>query len=463
MATVLCVDDEAPVSVVLENALVSLGHEAVIANSVAEAMDKVNHAPCDLVISDYSMPNASGMDLIKQLEEAGHEIPVIIMTGYGSIENAVELMRSGAIDYLTKPVQTETLRIAVNQAIELTRLRKENSSFRRELSSLKGRRAIVGESSALEGVLDMVAQVAPTKATVLLEGESGTGKELLARAIHEQSPRAENPFVTLNCAAMPEGLVESALFGHEKGAFAGASSRSLGAFERANRGTLLLDEISEMRLDLQSKLLRVIQEQEFERVGGTQPIRVDIRIVATTNRNLEEEVEAGRFRNDLFFRLSVVPIHTPPLRERRGDIPLLVRHFQMRVASELDVPAEPIEEKTMLVLQEYDWPGNVRELANVVERAVILSGGKPKMEHFERVRKAVNSQGGPGHEELNGGTQAIPQAETLPHNLGKLEELAIERALNTTEGHRRKAAQLLGISERTLRNKLNNPSKSRDN
>jgi len=462
MATVLCVDDEAPVSVVLENALVSLGHEAVIATSVAEALEKVNTAPCDLIISDYSMPNASGMDLIKQLDEAGHEIPVIIMTGYGSIENAVELMRVGAIDYLTKPVQTETLRIAVNQAIELTRLRKENSSFRREISSLKGRRAIVGESSALAGVLDMVAQVAPTKATVLLEGESGTGKELLARAIHEQSPRAENPFITLNCAAMPEGLVESALFGHERGAFTGASSRSLGAFERANRGTLLLDEISEMRLDLQAKLLRVIQEQEFERVGGTQPIRVDIRIVATTNCDLEEEVKAGRFRDDLFFRLSVVPIRTPPLRERREDIPLLVRHFQMRVATELDVPAEPVDEATMLVLQEYDWPGNVRELANVVERAVILSGGKLRMEHFDRVRNAVNSGDDSGDKVQEAGVTADVTSDTLPLNLGQLEALAIERALNTTGGHRRKAAGLLGISERTLRNKLNSPSKSRD-
>jgi DNA-binding NtrC family response regulator len=462
MATVLCVDDEAPVSVVLENALVSLGHEAVIATSVDEAIEKVNNAPCDLVISDYSMPDASGMDLINRLEESGHEIPVIIMTGYGSIENAVELMRGGAIDYLTKPVQTETLRIAVNQAIELTRLRKENRSFRRELSSLKGRRAIIGESAALQGVLDMVAQVAPTKATVLLEGESGTGKELLARAIHEQSPRAENPFITLNCAAMPEGLVESALFGHEKGAFTGASSRSLGAFERANRGTLLLDEISEMRLDLQSKLLRVIQEQEFERVGGTQPIRVDIRLVATTNRNLEEEVEADRFRSDLFFRLSVVPIHTPPLRERRADIPLLVRHFQMRVATELDVPTEPIDEKTMLLLQEYDWPGNVRELANVVERAVILSGGKPRMEHFDRVRTAVSSQSGSGGPEARTGIPVESSSESLPLNLGRLEEIAIERALKTTDGHRRKAAQLLGISERTLRNKLNIPSKNRE-
>ena len=304
----------------------------------------------------------------------------------------------------------------------------------------------------------MVAQVAPTKATVLLEGESGTGKELLARAVHEQSPRSEYPFITLNCAAMPEGLVESALFGHEKGAFTGASSRSLGAFERANRGTLLLDEISEMRADLQAKLLRVIQEQEFERVGGTQPIRVDTRIVATTNRNLEEEVEAGRFRADLFFRLSVVPIQTPPLRDRKGDVPLLVRHFQMRAATELDVPAEPIDEATMAILQDYDWPGNVRELANVVERAIILSAGKPRLEHFERVRSAVRADQGSSQGEGGAENPVEVSPDALPLNLGRLEELTIERALRTTEGHRRKAAQLLGISERTLRNKLNKPS-----
>jgi DNA-binding NtrC family response regulator len=455
MATVLCVDDEAPVGVVLENALAQMGHAAVVATSVQEAMEKFNRSPCDLVISDYSMPNASGLDLIKQLDEAGHDIPVIIMTGYGSIENAVELMREGAVDYLTKPLRSETLRIAVNQALELTRLRKENESFRREISSYKGRRAIVGESSALKQVLDMVAQVAPTRATVLLEGESGTGKELLARAIHEQSPRSEFPFITLNCAAMPEGLVESALFGHEKGAFTGASSRSLGAFERAHRGTLLLDEISEMRSDLQAKLLRVIQEQEFERVGGTQPIRIDTRIIATTNRNLETEVESGRFRSDLFYRLSVVPIRTPQLRERKDDIPLLVRHFQMRAAAEIDVPSEPIDQEIMQLLQQYDWPGNVRELANVVERAVILSGGKARPEHFDRIRRAVAAKQGVGQTDAD---ETGESPESLPINLHELEELTIRRALRLTSGHRKKAAALLGISERTLRNKLNKPS-----
>jgi len=458
MATILCVDDEAPVGVVLENALSGMGHDALVTTSVDEALEEVNRQHCDLIISDYSMPKSSGLDLIKQLDDGGHEIPVIIMTGYGSIEHAVQSIRLGAVDYLTKPLRSETLRIAVTQALEITRLRKENESFRREISSFKGRRAIVGESPALGRVLDIIQQVAPTRATVLLEGDSGTGKELFARAIHEQSPRAGSPFITLNCAAMPEGLVESALFGHEKGAFTGAATRSLGAFERANRGTLLLDEISEMRHDLQSKLLRVIQEQEFERVGGTQPIRVDVRIIATTNRNLEAEVAAGRFRGDLYYRLSVVPIRTPPLRERREDIPLLVRHFQMRAAGELDTPAAPLDSDTMDLLQAYDWPGNVRELANIVERAVILSGGKPRLEHFERIRRLVADGTGLGQQEEGPESSQVTLPKELPLDLTQLEAMAIERALETTGGHRRKAAELLGISERTLRNKLNRPS-----
>jgi DNA-binding NtrC family response regulator len=303
----------------------------------------------------------------------------------------------------------------------------------------------------------MVSTVAPTKATVLLEGESGTGKELFARAIHEESPRSDSPFITLNCAAMPEGLVESALFGHEKGAFTGAASRSLGAFERANRGTLLLDEISEMKHDLQAKLLRVIQEQEFERVGGHQPIRVDVRIIATTNRDLEAEVKAGRFRGDLYYRLSVVPIHTPSLRERKDDIPLLMRHFQQKAIAETDTPAEPFDDETTQLLMSYDWPGNVRELANVVERAVILSGGKPSVSDFGRIQQAV-AQGGGGTANVDPAEPAGEPPEELPLNLDELERIAIDRALAETGGHRRKASELLGISERTLRNKLNRPS-----
>src|SRR5262245_44819106 len=326
MATILCVDDEPSVGVVLEAALSKLGHSPVLASNVDEAMKAVARQQFDLIVTDYRMPNATGLDLLALLEKEGWQIPVIMMTGYSSVEHAVMTLRSGAIDYLTKPVRQETLRIAVNQALEVTRLKKENETYRQELSSLRGRRQILGDSPSLRRVLEVIATVAPTKATVLLQGESGTGKELVARAIHEQSPRREHPFITINCAAMPEGLVESALFGHEKGAFTGATSRSQGAFERSHGGTLLLDEISEMRLDVQAKLLRVIQGQEFERVGGHQAIRVDVRLIATSNRDLRAEAEAGKFRQDLYYRLNVVPIHLPALRERREDIPVLVHH-----------------------------------------------------------------------------------------------------------------------------------------
>jgi DNA-binding NtrC family response regulator len=303
--------------------------------------------------------------------------------------------------------------------------------------------------------MEVIAAVAPTRATVLLQGESGTGKELFARAIHDQSPRAEGPFVTINCAAMPEGLVESALFGHEKGAFTGATVRTAGAFERANAGTLLLDEISEMRLDLQSKLLRVIQEQELERVGGTQAIKVDVRLVATTNRDLKAEVDAGRFRGDLYYRLNVMPIRTPSLRERPEDIPRLAHHFLQRAAESLGITVGAVAPETIQLLQTYAWPGNIRELANAIERAVILSrNGTLMPSHFT------------GHLHF-GGAEATgasppasgpaPPADAPVFNLDELERRAIDRALAATKGNRTRAAKLLGISERTLRNKLNVP------
>ncbi|HXI21760.1 MAG TPA: sigma-54 dependent transcriptional regulator, partial [Gemmatimonadales bacterium] len=316
MATILCVDDEPATGVVLEHHLTKIGHRPLLAASVEEALKTIARTPVDLIVADYRMPQATGLDLLGVLEREGYQVPVIIMTGYSSIEHAVISIKSGAIDYLTKPIRPETLEIAVTQALEVMRLRRENEQFRREINRFRSTRALVGESIPFRRVMDTIATVAPTKATILLEGESGTGKELFARAIHDHSPRHEASFVSINCAAMPEGLVESALFGHEKGAFTGATMRSVGAFERAHGGTLLMDEISEMRLDLQSKLLRVLQEHEFERVGGHQPIKVDVRLIATTNRDLKAEVDAGRFRSDLFYRLNVVPIKTPPLRDR---------------------------------------------------------------------------------------------------------------------------------------------------
>jgi DNA-binding NtrC family response regulator len=452
MSNILCIDDEPSVGVVLEHHLTEIGHQPTLASSVDEGMRAVRDGDFELIISDYRMPNATGLDLLEQLRQQGYDIPVIIMTGYSSIEHAVMSIRHGAVDYLSKPLRQEALRIAVNNAIEVARLRRENEAYRREITTLRGQRMIVGESKALRAVMETLGTVAPTRATVLLEGESGTGKELFARALHEQSPRREQPFVTVNCAALPEGLVESTLFGHERGAFTGATQRQPGAFERAHRGTLLLDEISEMRLDLQAKLLRAIQEQEFERVGGSQSVRVDVRIVATTNRDLLAEVEAGRFRRDLFYRLAVVPVKTPALRERLEDLPLLVKHFVEQAASELGVRAPALRPEALDALRRHSWPGNVRELANAVERAVLLGRGAPldggsfgPLSATAAPAAAANGNGSPAAD------------AATPINLRELEARAIERALAATGGHRQRAAELLGISERTLRNKLNGP------
>ena len=464
MSNILCVEDQPTVGVTIERTLNDLGHQPVLVASVEEALQALAHHDIDLVIADYPMADQTGRDVLDVLRGAGIEAPVIIMTDYASVQDAVTSIRRGAVDYLTKPLRQEALRLAVNNAIEIGRLRRENEDIRREMTSLQGMRTIVGESKALQTVREVIAAVAPTRATVLLEGESGTGKELFARAIHEQSPRHNQPLVTVNCAALPEGLVESALFGHERGAFTGATARTAGAFERAHRGTLLLDEISEMRLDLQAKLLRALQEQEFERVGGGTPIRVDVRLVATTNRDLRAEVEAGRFRRDLYYRLSVVPVRTPPLRERIEDIPALVHHFVRQISMQLGVRPPDVPAETLEYLQRRAWPGNIRELANAVERAVILCRhGRLTWSAFEAgAPSAVASFGDPDRagepdrvEEAGVAVSSGPVSDTL--NLKDLERIMISRALQTTGGHRARAASLLGISERTLRNKLNFP------
>ncbi len=453
MATVLCVDDEPSVGILLEHTLAKIGHRPLLVSSVEEAMQAVMRMPLDLIVADYRMPKHTGLDLLAMLEKEGVRIPVIIMTGYSSIEHAVVSIKSGAIDYLTKPVRAETLEIAVEQALEVVRLRRENETFRREILKIRSTRALVGDSDAIRRIMETIGTVAPTRATVLLQGESGTGKELFARAIHDQSPRQDAPFVTINCAALPEGLVESALFGHEKGAFTGATERTAGAFERAHNGTLLLDEISEMRVDLQSKLLRVIQEQEFERVGGTQPVKVDVRLIATTNRDLKAQVDGGKFRSDLYYRLNVVPIRTPALRERPEDIPRLVQHFVQRTAEQQGIPVPTIAPETIPVLQRARWPGNVRELANAVERAVILSHGRTLQPSAfdEHLRETASTTGTAER------SQAGPVGQPLPYDLEAIERQAIGRALEATGGNRTRAAKLLGISERTLRNKLNTP------
>jgi DNA-binding NtrC family response regulator len=459
MAMILCVDDEPATGVIVGRALERLGHGCRAAASVDEALRAVAGSPFDLILADYQMPGKTGLDLIHLLASEGYRIPVILMTGYSSVEHAVTSIKSGAIDYLTKPVTPEALEIAVTQALEVVRLRRENETFRRELLKMRSSRALIGESEAWRRLMQTVDAVAPTRATVLLEGESGTGKELVARALHDLSPRVDGPYVSVNCAALPEGLVESTLFGHEKGAFTGATVRTAGAFERAHGGTLLLDEISEMRLDLQSKLLRVIQEQEFERVGGAQMVKVDVRLVATTNRDLKAEVGAGRFRADLYYRLNVVRLRTPALRDRRDDIHRLAQHFIQRSAENLGFEPPALAAETLAVLQAYPWPGNVRELSNAVERAVILSrGGALRPSDFQG--HLDHPDGGlavalpAGDQPLELPARQAPEPDA-PFDLDSLERRAILRALEATGGNRVRAAKLLGISERTLRNKLN--------
>jgi DNA-binding NtrC family response regulator len=388
-----------------------------------------------------------------------------MLTGYASIEHAVASIKAGAVDYITKPIRPEQLNLAVDQALEFVRLRKENEALRREVMEFRNERQIIGESTVIRRIQQTVAMAAPTKATVLLQGESGTGKELFARAIHDQSERRDRPFIKLNCAALPEGLVESALFGHEKGAFTGAIKRVEGAFERAHRGTLLLDEISEMRLDLQAKLLRVLQEQEFERVGGTSPIRVDVRIIAPTNRDLAAEAAAGTFRQDLYYRLSVIPVQIPPLRDRPEDIPLIAYRFAMRTAAEIGKQVHGISPEAIQLLQAYPWPGNVRELQHAVERAVILSQEPVLVPHaFDAQRFGLTlplaemaASRAPAATPGNGGTSSARAVVLNTLNVAEAERVLIQQALEATDNNRTRAAELLGISVRTLRNKLNAP------
>jgi DNA-binding NtrC family response regulator len=461
--SILYVDDEPAVSMIVEHTLRDAGHETVGARNVPEALQVLARGGVELIISDYKMPGLSGLEFLELLTSEGFDIPLIMLTGYASIEHAVASIKAGAVDYITKPVRPEQLALSVEQALELVRLRKENATLRREMSAVRNERQILGDSAAMRHALQSVATAAPTRATVLLLGESGTGKELFARAIHDMSDRHDKPFIKLNCAALPEGLIESALFGHEKGAFTGAIKRVEGAFERANRGTLLLDEISEMRLDLQAKLLRVLQEQEFERVGGTSTIRVDVRVIATSNRDLAADAAAGRFRQDLYFRLSVIPLRIPALRERLEDIPMLAYRFAMRAARDVGKEITTIEPEAIQLLQRYPWPGNVRELEHAVERAVILSAGPVLgVRSFEgqRLGPVANVPGGPPG-------QVAPEAPDtreggiVLHTLdvGEAEAILIQHALVASGNNRTKAAELLGISVRTLRNKLNGPTR----
>ena len=491
MATILFVDDEPAVGLLLEDALDHAGHRPVAARSVSEALQVLARGGVDLVISDYRLPGLTGIELLGLIQQERYDVPLIMLTGYASIEHAVEAIRAGAVDYVTKPVRPEQLELAVQRALEVVRLRRENAALRTELVAFRTERQIVGESAAVRRLMQTIATAAPTRATVLLQGESGTGKQLFARAVHDRSDRRDRPYVTLNCAALPEGLVESALFGHERGAVAGAARRAEGALERAHGGTLVLEEVAEMRLDLQAKLLRALQEQEFHRVGGTSPVALDVRVVATTTHNLGAEAAAGTFRQDLYYRLSVIPIIVPPLRERAEDIPVLAHRFARHAAAEVGKEVTGIAPAAMELLQRHSWPGNVRELQHAVERAVILSEGpllgpdafpgySPGGAAATTAEGSVRGQrllegalasgigyngsyptAGRGPARDTGPLLRSGDADITLHtlNVAEAEQVLIQRALVAAGYNRTRAAELLGISVRTLRNKLNGPGR----
>ncbi len=365
---ILIVDDEASIRQSLNAILDDEGYAVVLASCGEEALDKAKKDQPDLILLDIWMPGTDGLTVLEEVKKLYPLIPVIIISGHGTIETAVKSTRMGAFDFIEKPLSIERVLVSIQNAIEFSRLEEENRLLRK-----KSHRRIIGESQAVLNLRDQIKRAAPTNATVLITGENGTGKELAARMIHLLSRRSTRPMVEVNCAAIPEELIESELFGHEKGAFTGAFDRRKGKFDSANGGTLFLDEIGDMSHRTQAKILRIIQEQVFERVGGSHPVEVDVRIVAATNKDLQKEIELGRFRQDLYYRLNVIPIFVPPLRDRLDDIPLLIENFAVEIASESALGKKKIDQRIYPVLQNYSWPGNIRELRNFIERLIIMT------------------------------------------------------------------------------------------
>jgi two-component system response regulator HydG len=438
--TILIVDDEESHRLMLRAHLEQEGFSTVEAIDGEEAIAKVAERNVDLILMDIRMPRLDGMEALLRIKRANPAIPVIMMTAYGSIDSAVKALQAGATDYLTKPLDSNELIVKVHKALRYHQLEEENVLYREQLGIRFDFSRIIGKSARMRELFDMLATVAPTEATVLLLGESGTGKEIIANAIHQNSPRRERPYIKVNCAALPETLLESELFGHEKGAFTGAIEKKKGRFERADGGTIFLDEIGEMSLTTQTKILRVLQEREFEPVGGTKTIKVDVRIIAATNKNLEDEVKRGKFREDLYYRINVVPITIPPLRERAEDIPLLAAHFLRLYGEKNKRMLKGFADGVMDALMRYDWPGNVRELENIVERTVIMSRGDTIT--FADLPPAI------------AGAQRTAIQTSPAISLKDVERETIIKALQQTEGNRTKAAVLLGITRKTLQNKI---------
>ncbi|MBW2429522.1 MAG: sigma-54-dependent Fis family transcriptional regulator [Deltaproteobacteria bacterium] len=447
---ILVVDDDNAHRTMLRTLIGGWGYEINDADDGEAAIDKVKEKSYDLVLMDVRMVKISGLEALEKIKSYNPAIPIIIMTAYSSVETAVDALKKGAYDYLTKPLDFDKLRNTIERATEHTRLKEENRRLKESLGQHFDRRNIIGQSPAMTNLLETVAQVAPSEATVLISGDSGTGKELIAGAIHFNSHRKDGPFIKLNCAAITETLLESELFGHEKGAFTGAERRKEGRFFQAHGGSLFLDEVSEMSLTMQVKLLRVLQEREFTRVGGENTIQVDVRMLAATNKNLAESISKGKFREDLYYRLNVVGLEIPPLKKRREDIPLLAQHFLDVFAVRNHKKIKGFTPQAMDHLIRYDWPGNVRELMNAVERAVVLSQADFLSEKdFTFIDGSKVNRNGSVPDSVN--------AQIITDGVTPLEEVEKTTILNTLEasgGNKSEAARRLGITRKTLHKKL---------
>lgn len=440
---IMVVDDDTLGREYLCETLKRNGHAVVAASDGLQAIAKLTKERCDVIFLDMKMPGMCGMDVLEKVKSIHPETTVILMTAYGTIETAVESMKKGAYDYVIKPFSPDQVELLISRINERQKLIVENRYWRSNANIDEKCNPVFSKNSKMSHIYEQVKKIAQSKASVLIQGKSGTGKELIARAIHLYSPRAEKPFIRVNCAALAETLLESELFGHERGAYTGAVSRHAGRFELANEGTLLLDEISEISPNIQAKLLRVLEEEEFERVGGEKTIKIDVRIVATTNRNLMKEVLEGRFREDLFYRLNVVPIYLPPLRERSEDVPLLVDYYLKKYSIENNAMVKAISDEAMDYLCQYDWPGNVRELRNAIHRAVVM--GSDEVLELEQINYLFSYKQEASSEGAHSPGMAIEDVE----------KDLIYSTLEKTSGNKTKAAELLKITTRTLRNKLN--------
>ena len=445
---ILVIDDESLIRFSIQEALQLEGYQVSVAAQAQEGLSLMGQEEFDIIITDLRMPGLSGIDVIKKAKEMSYPAEIIMITAYGTIESAVEAIKMGAYDYVTKPFEMDELLMLVNRIEEYKRLQKENIILRDKLSSIQKSHEIIGKSKAIQEVFDLIETVAETDSTVLIQGASGVGKELVALNIHSKSKRSDKPFIKVSCPAITETLLESELFGHEKGAFTGAYRQRKGRFELASSGTIFLDEIGELPLSLQAKLLRILQDKECERVGGNLTIKVDVRIICATKKDLPVEVEGGRFREDLFYRLKVFPIHVPTLQERREDIPLLLEHYIKTYSSQLGKDIKSISLHTNHALFNYPFPGNVRELENIVERAVILCDGEEILpEHLPE--EALNS------DKRAHANQDNSQADgTLAEMLNEYEKKCIQKTLNMFDGNKSNTAQALGISRKNLWEKV---------